>query len=94
MFKFTDHSPNCEIRSLIRFFTARNVTAADIDLQIYEVYGTRRIEKKGVDASKLSTREVLMWLLLSFQYSPVVSFDGDKLVLFPSLVPAIIDFDR
>ncbi|KAG8337477.1 hypothetical protein J6590_022510 [Homalodisca vitripennis] len=39
MFKTIERPADCEIRSVIRFLTARNVSAADIHPQINEVYG-------------------------------------------------------
>jgi hypothetical protein len=39
MFKMMERPADCEIRSVVRFFYARNVKPADIHRQIYEVYG-------------------------------------------------------
>jgi hypothetical protein len=38
-FKKTDKPAACEIRSVIRFFNARNMKPADIHRQFCEVYG-------------------------------------------------------
>ncbi|GFV50852.1 HTH_48 domain-containing protein [Trichonephila clavipes] len=40
MFKVIESPTSCEIRSVIHFLTARNVSAADIHRQITEGYGT------------------------------------------------------
>ncbi|GFV23498.1 HTH_48 domain-containing protein [Trichonephila clavipes] len=40
MFKVIESPAKCEIWSVIRFLTARNMSAADIHPQITEVYGT------------------------------------------------------
>ncbi|GBM40541.1 hypothetical protein AVEN_76946-1 [Araneus ventricosus] len=39
MFKIIESPAPCEIRSVIRFLSARNLSAADIHRQICEVYG-------------------------------------------------------
>ncbi|GFV86628.1 HTH_48 domain-containing protein [Trichonephila clavipes] len=39
MFKTIDQPADCEIRSVIRFLTAKNVSAAEIHRQISDVYG-------------------------------------------------------
>jgi len=39
MFKMIERPADCEIRSVIRFFNAKNVKPADIHRQICEVYG-------------------------------------------------------
>jgi transposase len=39
MFKMIERPADCEIRSVIRFLIARNVTPADTHRQICEVYG-------------------------------------------------------
>ncbi|GFV00446.1 histone-lysine N-methyltransferase SETMAR [Trichonephila clavipes] len=39
MFKTIDQTADCEIRSVIRFLTAKNVSAAEIHRQISDVYG-------------------------------------------------------
>ncbi|GFU86550.1 HTH_48 domain-containing protein [Trichonephila clavipes] len=40
VFKVFESPAKCEIRSVIRFWTAKNISAADIHRQITEVYGT------------------------------------------------------
>ncbi|GBL94829.1 hypothetical protein AVEN_197513-1 [Araneus ventricosus] len=39
MFKIIESPAPCEVRSVIRFLSARNLSAADIHRQICEVYG-------------------------------------------------------
>jgi len=39
MFKTTEGAANCEIRSVIRFWNARNVLPSEIHHQICQVYG-------------------------------------------------------
>ncbi|GBM74706.1 hypothetical protein AVEN_274842-1 [Araneus ventricosus] len=39
MFKIIESPAPCEVRSVIRFLSARNLSAADIHRQISEVYG-------------------------------------------------------
>ena len=48
MFKTIDQPADCEIRSVIPFFTARNVTAAEIHRQISEVYGRNAMSDSKV----------------------------------------------
>lgn len=48
MFKTIDQPADCEIRSVIRFLTARNVSAAEIHLQISEVYGPNAMSDSKV----------------------------------------------
>ena len=48
MFKTIDQPADCEIRSVIRFLTARNVTAAEIHPQISEVYGRNAMSDSKV----------------------------------------------
>ena len=48
MFKTIDQPADCEIRSVIRFLTARNVTAAEIHRQISEVYGRNAMSDSKV----------------------------------------------
>lgn len=48
MFKTIDHPADCEIRSVIRFLTARNVSAVDIHRQISEVYGPNAMSDSKV----------------------------------------------
>jgi hypothetical protein len=43
MFKMIERPADCEIRSVIRFFNARNVKPADIHRQICEVYVKMRV---------------------------------------------------
>ncbi|GFX44137.1 HTH_48 domain-containing protein [Trichonephila clavipes] len=52
MFEIIDQPADCEIRSVIRFLTAKNVSAAEIHRQISDVYGpnamsSRRAFKDG-----------------------------------------------
>ena len=39
MFKTIDHPADCEMRSVIWFLTAKNVSAEEIHTQISDVYG-------------------------------------------------------
>lgn len=48
MFKTIERPADCEIRSVIRFLTARNVSAADIHRQICEVYGSNAMSDSKV----------------------------------------------
>ncbi|GFW80745.1 HTH_48 domain-containing protein [Trichonephila clavipes] len=48
MFKVTESPAKCEIRSVTRFLTARNMSAADIHHQIIEVYGTEGMSDSQV----------------------------------------------
>ncbi|GFY19679.1 HTH_48 domain-containing protein [Trichonephila clavipes] len=48
MFKVIESSAKCEMRSVIRFLTARNMSAADIHRQITEVYGTEAMSDRKV----------------------------------------------
>ncbi|KAG8259791.1 hypothetical protein J6590_004918 [Homalodisca vitripennis] len=48
MFKTIERPADCEIRSVIRFLTARNVSAADILRQINEVYGPNAMSDSKV----------------------------------------------
>ncbi|GFV50504.1 HTH_48 domain-containing protein [Trichonephila clavipes] len=48
MFKLIESPAKCEVRSVIYFLTARNMSAADIHRQITEVYGTETMsDSKG-----------------------------------------------
>ncbi|GFW89628.1 HTH_48 domain-containing protein [Trichonephila clavipes] len=48
MFKVIESPAKCEIRSVILFLTARNMSAADIHHQITEVYGTEAMSDSKV----------------------------------------------
>ena len=48
MFKIIESPSACEIRSVIRFLTARNISAADIHRQITEVYGPNAMSEGKV----------------------------------------------
>ncbi|GFU51611.1 histone-lysine N-methyltransferase SETMAR [Trichonephila clavipes] len=48
MFKTIDQPADCEIRSVIRFLTANNVSAAEIHRQISEVYGPNAMSSSKV----------------------------------------------
>ncbi|GFT14403.1 HTH_48 domain-containing protein [Trichonephila clavipes] len=48
MFKTIDQSADCEIRSVIRFLTAKNVSAAEIHRQISDVYGPNAMSSSKV----------------------------------------------
>ncbi|KAG8282339.1 hypothetical protein J6590_108512 [Homalodisca vitripennis] len=48
MFKTIERPADCEIRSVIQFFTARNVSAADIHRQISEEYGPNALSDSKV----------------------------------------------
>ena len=48
MFKTIDQPADCEIRSVIRFLTARNVSPAEIHRQISEVYGPNAMSDSKV----------------------------------------------
>ncbi|GFX99360.1 uncharacterized protein TNCV_1550241 [Trichonephila clavipes] len=48
MFKTIDQPADCEIRSLIRFLTAKNVSAAEIHRQISDVYGPNAMSRSEV----------------------------------------------
>ncbi|GFS92866.1 HTH_48 domain-containing protein [Trichonephila clavipes] len=72
MFETIDQPADCEIRSVIRFLTAKNVSAAEIHRQISDVYGP----------NAMSSRKVRKWnLIRSFgweqiyhpPYSPVLA---------------------
>ncbi|GFX15391.1 HTH_48 domain-containing protein [Trichonephila clavipes] len=56
MFKTIDQPADCEIRWVIRFLTAKNVSAAEIHTQISDVYGPNAMSsskvRKWVRASK------------------------------------------
>ncbi|GBN22673.1 hypothetical protein AVEN_187396-1 [Araneus ventricosus] len=43
MFKIIESPATCEVRSVIRFLSVRNLSAADISRQICEVYGAAAI---------------------------------------------------
>ncbi|GFU20501.1 histone-lysine N-methyltransferase SETMAR [Trichonephila clavipes] len=48
MFKTIDQPADCEIRSVIRFLTAKNVSAAEIHRQISNVYGPNAMSSSKV----------------------------------------------
>ncbi|GFW87640.1 histone-lysine N-methyltransferase SETMAR [Trichonephila clavipes] len=48
MFKTIDQPADCEIRSVIRFLTAKNVSAAEIHRQISDVYGPNAMSSSKV----------------------------------------------
>ncbi|GFV88001.1 HTH_48 domain-containing protein [Trichonephila clavipes] len=48
MFKTIDQPADCEIRSVIRFLTAKNVSAAEIHRQISDVYGPNAMSSSNV----------------------------------------------
>ncbi|GFS71992.1 HTH_48 domain-containing protein [Trichonephila clavipes] len=48
MFEVIESPAKCEIRSVIRFWTARNMSAADIPRQITEVYDTEAMSDSKV----------------------------------------------
>ncbi|GFS54198.1 HTH_48 domain-containing protein [Trichonephila clavipes] len=48
MFKTIDQPADCEIRSVIRFLTAKNVSAAEINRQISDVYGQNAMSNSKV----------------------------------------------
>ena len=48
MLKITDHPADCEIRSVIQFLTAKNVSAAKIHRQISDVYGPNAMSSSKV----------------------------------------------
>ncbi|GFW73844.1 histone-lysine N-methyltransferase SETMAR [Trichonephila clavipes] len=48
MFKLIELPTKCGIRSVIRFLTARNTSAADIHRQITEVYGTEAMKERKI----------------------------------------------
>ncbi|GFV26178.1 HTH_48 domain-containing protein [Trichonephila clavipes] len=52
MFKTIDQPADCEIRSVIRFLTAKNVSAAEIHRQISDVY----------DPNAMSSSKVHKWV--------------------------------
>ncbi|GFS85468.1 HTH_48 domain-containing protein [Trichonephila clavipes] len=48
MFQGIESPAKCEIRSVVHFLTARNMSAADIHRQITEVYGTEAMSDSKV----------------------------------------------
>ena len=48
MFKTIDHPADSEIRSVIRFLKAKNVSAAEIHRQISDVYGPNAMSSSKV----------------------------------------------
>ena len=48
MFKAINHPADCEIRSVIRFLTAKNVSAAEIHRQISDVFDTNAVSSSKV----------------------------------------------
>ncbi|GFV07952.1 HTH_48 domain-containing protein [Trichonephila clavipes] len=48
MFEAIDQPADCEIRSVIRFLTAKNVSAAEIHRQIKDVYGPNAMSSSKV----------------------------------------------
>ncbi|GFW77200.1 histone-lysine N-methyltransferase SETMAR [Trichonephila clavipes] len=48
MFETIDQPADCEIRSVIRFLTAKNVSAAEIHRQISDVYGPNAMSSSKV----------------------------------------------
>ncbi|GFV65905.1 histone-lysine N-methyltransferase SETMAR [Trichonephila clavipes] len=48
MFKTIDQPADCEIRSVIRFLTAKNVSVAEIHRQISDVYGPNAMSSSKV----------------------------------------------
>ncbi|GFS74304.1 HTH_48 domain-containing protein [Trichonephila clavipes] len=48
MFKTIDQPTDCEIRLVIRYLTAKNVSAAEIHRQISDVYGPNAMSSSKV----------------------------------------------